>query len=134
MYTKQQIFDQVAVAIIAQGRPSVDDYNGCYYRAPDGSKCAAGHLIPDDEYDPDMENKSAEGVAEGLGCPRSPTLNAISKQLGGHFLNQLQRAHDDAAICCCDDEPFLDLFRRHMAGVAEDQDLNTKVLDAAAVL
>jgi hypothetical protein len=27
----------------------------CQYRSPDGMKCAAGVLIPDDQYNPEME-------------------------------------------------------------------------------
>ncbi len=60
--TAQTLFDIVVAALRAQGRQSgVMQSNGfsCRYRAPqpDGTvlKCAAGHILPDELYHPDME-------------------------------------------------------------------------------
>ena len=60
--TAQQVFDKVLFALRAQGRAAVDSNNKCVYRAPNGDKCAFGHLIPDELYRPRMETLSARGV------------------------------------------------------------------------
>lgn len=128
-YTKQQIFDQVARAIIAQGKPSVDDTH-CLYRAPDGSKCAAGHLIPDDEYSPDMENIQASYVGgrdPAAGGPISVTLQQIVDDVGAKFVDRLQTAHDAAAQSHSD---FLGEYGLAMRDVARREGLSTEVLDA----
>lgn len=48
--TEQQIFDQVVLQMIKQGRRSVLANGLCKYRGNDGAMCAAGCLIADDEY------------------------------------------------------------------------------------
>lgn len=57
--TPQEIFDRVAAHLLNQGRRSVrtDEFYGCAYRGRDGLRCAAGALIPDDEYNPDFEGE-----------------------------------------------------------------------------
>ena len=77
--TKQNIFDFVVQELRKQGKPSFDpskvvkssdqiyENNGCLYRKyeQDGTvlKCAAGHLIPDNEYSLSIENAS---IFDGL--------------------------------------------------------------------
>jgi len=65
----------------------------CMYRGPNGTRCAAGQLIPDDLYSPDMENKP---FAEIL-----MLHSALRRELGmqdttdAYFLDFLQnRLHD----------------------------------------
>jgi hypothetical protein len=56
--TAQQIFDYVYNALKKQGRRSVrsnPDTAACLYRAPNGDKCAAGHLITDEHYTAALE-------------------------------------------------------------------------------
>lgn len=57
MPSKQETFNIVARHLLAQGLKSLGpDGEGCAYRGDDGwLKCAAGVLIPDGDYDPDME-------------------------------------------------------------------------------
>lgn len=59
MYTLQQTFDMVVNGLRSQGNFGLtkgdrENYS-CRYRTPEGFKCAAGMLIPDDQYDPNME-------------------------------------------------------------------------------
>jgi hypothetical protein len=56
--TAQEIFDIAVSGVINQGRPSLSDSGSCSYRGTDGTKCAAGFLIPDDVYKPSMEGFS----------------------------------------------------------------------------
>lgn len=89
MFTKQETFDIVAKGLLAQGGPAYTDR--CWYRAemPDGymRKCAAGLLISDTDYRPDME---LCGVFEGNSV-------GIVIENAGHSVDlvyDLQRAHD----------------------------------------
>lgn len=54
MPTTQETFDTVVTHLRTQGSRCSSDSGDCMYRL-DGRKCAAGCLIPDDRYSPDME-------------------------------------------------------------------------------
>lgn len=89
----QQIFDKVATHLATQGKRAVsqhvDPYN-CMYRSPDGGRCALGALIPDDEYDPDMEGQMATQLFDRWRGP--PTLMALAPHRA--LVVALQGAHD----------------------------------------
>lgn len=122
--TRQEVFDAAVGGVLAQGRPSIsEDGKQCLYRGPDGAKCAAGHLIPDELYRPSFETQSIDVIA----------AEALPFETSASFLMQLQAAHDAAAgddhqgIC-----PFLDQFRDEALDIARDYGLSTAVLDQAA--
>ena len=51
----QQVFDKIVKGLASQGwRKSVDENMDCKYRY-EGLKCAAGWLIPDELYKPEIE-------------------------------------------------------------------------------
>jgi hypothetical protein len=55
-YSKQYTFNKVAKHLMGMSEQSMmDDRDSCAYRGRDGSKCAAGALIPDDLYSKAME-------------------------------------------------------------------------------
>jgi hypothetical protein len=61
--TAQEIFDHVAKSLLRQNEKSIISENGgitCMYRSPDGLKCAAGHIIPDEAYESSMECHTVE--------------------------------------------------------------------------
>jgi hypothetical protein len=67
--TEQQVFDQVAKHMLAQGvrsKKADSEHNVCLYRGPAGLKCAAGCLIADDEYTPEMDNNHKGTSWDGL--------------------------------------------------------------------
>lgn len=80
----QAVFDYTTRMIIRQGGPSMNDQGRCLYRAPSGCRCAIGWLIPDDEYDPEMEGKEADDLGLNLAADAP-------------FFKSLQMAHDDSA-------------------------------------
>lgn len=101
--TNQELFDFVTTAIIEQGKPSAKLVNQiigdddsylqvyCLYRS-DAGKCAAGHIIPDDRYKPEMEDVTAHSLfSNGL----SDLLPDDDKAL--ELLCCLQNCHDGAA-------------------------------------
>jgi len=93
--TKQETFDFVVKAIVEQGRPAVDQFGNCEYRTADGRKCAAGHLIPDDQYQPSLEGWSVGTES----VPESKRLRDIITAAGhdADLVSALQSAHDQSA-------------------------------------
>lgn len=53
----QTLFNKAVTAVIEQGEPSLNTDGYCVYRGPNNHKCAVGHLISDEHYNPEMENK-----------------------------------------------------------------------------
>ena len=100
--TAQQVFDHVYGALKKQGRRSVraDNPYFCYYRALNGDKCAAGHLIADEYYDPAFEDYDTlnPGVREAL------IKSGVSKE-HLELVRSLQKAHDEFAPFY-ESEPF----------------------------
>lgn len=82
--TDQEVFDQVATHLLTQMKRSVSDDAVCLYRSPDGLKCAAGCLIGDDEYDPDMEGNCWVDLVSRFDFTQSH----------GNLIQRLQNVHD----------------------------------------
>lgn len=106
----QEIFNKVVTKVLKQGKPSVLDAGcACLYRSPDGSKCAAGHLLPDKEYNESLEYTSVFDI-------NWFTLNFDHDQLV--MISDLQTAHDEASDFYDKDNPNnwkteqIDYFRR----------------------
>jgi hypothetical protein len=87
--TRSEVFLAVKNHLLTQRVRSTiedDEYLGptCAYRGPNGLRCAAGCLIGDDEYTPDIEEKSwLTIVSYGGADPRHMDL-----------IRALQRLHD----------------------------------------
>jgi hypothetical protein len=71
----------------------------CVYRAPDGKRCAAGALIPDDRYDPVLEY-TAVGGTDRAHDYRTNSVTLLIEELGHdiELVKALQAVHDDAAV------------------------------------
>lgn len=49
MFTKQEVFDKVVAGLRAQGyEQSLNVAGHCSFRGKNGTKCAVGHILPDD--------------------------------------------------------------------------------------
>ncbi len=100
MLTKQEVFDIVAVGLIKQGVRSYVDLpeeafslgDGCLYRGPNSTKCAAGMLIPDELYEEKMEGVRFLDLEERVrrGAYKSDKVNG---EMDG-FITMLQTLHD----------------------------------------
>lgn len=69
----------------------------CRYRAPDGKKCAAGWLIRDEDYLPDMEGNVVRWsylVKYALG----KTFRQFGKKAPIEVIWDLQRIHDGVGV------------------------------------
>lgn len=93
---KQEIFDTVVRHLHAQGKPALNDAN-CRYRSDAGLSCAVGCLIPDEFYDPQMENQTPSMPRVKSALRASGIIKGNEDQedldtLG--LLGALQYAHD----------------------------------------
>lgn len=92
--TEQEVFDKVWEALKARGwtRAGVTRPDGkfqCQYRSPVGP-CAIGLFIPDELYDPKMDE---ENWQTRFAVKLAPNL-LVSEFKGPSFLEDLQDAHD----------------------------------------
>lgn len=87
--TPQQVFDYVVNHLRTQGEAAFHPSNGCRYRTERGMKCAAGCLISDAEYDPDMEGLLVRNISES---PKYKLSDFFTRNL--KLLQGLQCAHD----------------------------------------
>ena len=100
MPTDQEIFNKVAAHLIKQGRQAKANFS-CLYRAPDGCKCAIGVLIPDDKYDPRMEEHGIRELIIGFSQENSKyewdhLAFDLTNDVGNNIdlLRHLQFTHD----------------------------------------
>lgn len=121
---EQEIFDFVLAKIREQGRPSYSPEGGtCYYRGPDGTKCAVGHLIPDEIYSSFMEGMNPWALRHDFVRAAPKSVTAVPRAGWTTFLGGLQLAHDSAAKAQEDGEDFLETFEKNMKHLAEDMEL-----------
>lgn len=87
---RQAVFTTAVTGLLAQGGPAYTT-NGCRYRAPNGNKCAIGHLIPDDMYRSRLEGSRASTVL-------TVDLFEFLTPDDVHFVDDLQSSvHDNPA-------------------------------------
>lgn len=96
--TQQELFDKIATHLLAQNKKSEADEAidledalfSCLYRGPNGTKCAVGCIIPDDEYQESWEGMSVSWIIDSR---LSPTLMQYKEHLS--MLSYLQSIHDN---------------------------------------
>lgn len=109
---KQEIFDIVSVHLILPNAKSEND-SVCLYRGPNGLKCAAGALLPDEYYRTDMEERALLDVVRKFNVPEYWRTE-------WPFLEELQALHDEFTV-----EEWPDVLR----STARTYDLNTDALE-----
>jgi len=67
MLTRQEIFDTAYIGLRNQNFEHSIAGGQCVYRSsgPFVNKCAFGHLIPDNQYSPELEGRSADALLSG---------------------------------------------------------------------
>lgn len=110
--TPQELFDRAVIAVDRQGKPSRGADGRCLYRGPGGLKCAAGHLIDDDDAAMCFDAKPAahSGVYD---LARHGRL-AFESEGARRTVSNLQVSHDFAAS----DADFRRGFRKRAIRVA----------------
>lgn len=82
MPSLQEVLNTAYNGLMNQGYGAYDDQEEeCRYRAPNGSKCAVGILIPDHLY---------TGAIEGTGVARADPHGTFNEQELWHILEELQ--------------------------------------------
>lgn len=90
--TEQEVFNQIATGLMEQGKKSL--VNGrCCYRSDDGSKCAAGMLIADDEYKPVFDKRGTRGEMISSDWEEI-VLKGYAPKVHSDLITQLQSIHD----------------------------------------
>ncbi|MGQ7794436.1 hypothetical protein ACUN0C_18680 [Faunimonas sp. B44] len=111
---RQEAFDFVVRHLFKKGRPAMNQEGDCLYRAPDGTKCAVGCLIPDHLYDRSLEDNSVRFLPRKI-LDQLPDVN---------LLGDLQDVHDSAWSTRA-------TLRDRLSVVADKFDLNTDALEEA---
>lgn len=106
---KQQLFDRAVAGLARQGfQQSFDEaQDTCAYRGSEGMRCAMGHVLPDDKYQPEFEGKNAKDLMISHTVGDEPELTVYdllqvpvseARQVDEHeiidFLYELQQCHD----------------------------------------
>jgi hypothetical protein len=95
--TRQEMFTKVWLGLEAQGwkrslrtSPASEAEGSCAYRGMNGAKCAAGHLIPDENYKPEMEGLRIMHLVRHNPLIFGEPLDTFEE----HLAYKMQRAHD----------------------------------------
>ena len=93
---RQNVFNKVAAHLLSMKEQSVDADGSCMYRGGNNQRCAVGVLIPDEIYDPLIENHD---IASLWGMARvsafdEPLNKFILDNLEDDLLFYLQGVHD----------------------------------------
>ena len=122
---QQEIFDKVASHLIAQGKQSLRTAStvqwgdqSCAYRGDDGTMCAAGCLIPDEEYKPEFEGRSWTKIQEKI-----PSLASLASK-ESDLIGELQNLHDSYV-----DWSSKDSLKEELHVVACSFNLSTDILN-----
>ena len=85
--TLQELFNIVSIHLLNQGKMSLNADGFCSYRGENGLMCAAGILIPDEAYKPNMETKRWSTLVD---------KNLIENKFRNE-INDLQNIHDSGS-------------------------------------
>ena len=90
---EQTIYDTVC-AHLAQQKQRAASNGKCLYRTPDGMRCAVGCLIPDELYDPRMDDPYLFSTAIESVINEFPQLCSLFSNVRPILLIKLQEVHD----------------------------------------
>lgn len=104
--TGQEIFDGVLAHLRKQAKASLNTRGKCAYRGEGGTACAVGCLIPDELYDPRIENWGVGSIlnlrTNGVGIDETEAYREVLSRIASHLgrenlalLTVLQFAHDN---------------------------------------
>ena len=111
--TLQEVFNKVSLHLLTQGQMSLND-SMCMYRGENGMKCAAGALIPDDEYNPEMEKKLWDILV---------SLHFVENKFTQE-IKELQTIHDDGST---DPEQCVLFWKRRLIQFANKHNLTHNI-------
>ena len=83
--TTEEVFEYIRNHLLTQNRRSANIDGTCMYKNEQGLKCAAGCLIPDDMYYPDLEYRKWFALVTRNFAPEDHM----------ELIQEMQRIHDD---------------------------------------
>lgn len=107
--TAQEVFDIVAKHLLTQNAKSSQSDKICQYRSSDGKVCAAGCLIPDEHYNPRIENCDWNELVDQYYFPKNHR----------NLIYDLQGIHDGCPVS---------FWKEKLKNLADDYKLNSDVL------
>lgn len=112
--TTQEIFEKALRGVIAQGALAQTQTGSCAYRFADGRKCAAGHILTEEQ----LDRIYAVGLNERGFAAVNDFLELFDESNSQEFalIEAMQRAHDTANN--------LEAFKAGMKRVASNFDLS----------
>lgn len=113
--TNKEVFDYVKENLLAQGKKSLysEQNQVCYYRGCDDTKCAAGFLLTDDQYNPVFEGVTVCTIFKGsskledlimagytinesiFSIIKDKCLTGMKEELDNRLVHLLQDVHDN---------------------------------------
>ena len=116
--TEQEVFDASVSFMLKQNKKSME-HEACRYRGPNGTACAVGCLIQDDEYDEKMDG--FDGEMDNTSVNSLDKHNLLPARLRQHInlLKILQSVHDTCAV---------DTWPVHFYEIALERGLNIDVM------
>lgn len=92
--TDQELFDKVAIHLLTQGQKAQDSFGQCFYRTPEGLKCAVGVCIDDEHYSPEFEGTSVGAETRNeLALSKALIASGVRRDQF-RLLQRLQVVHD----------------------------------------
>ncbi len=126
--TLQEIYDKAVGGVLKQGCRSVDEGASCVLRDENGSACAIGHLLKDEDYNSGLEMEAwMDGAENAQEFAKRDLGKILEKNIGPigdrefEMMNRLQIAHDEGY----EFEDVVDGFKQ----VAADFKLDRKVIE-----
>lgn len=120
--TNQEAFDKVIEHLIGQKWTKASQDGRCMYRSCDGSKCAVGAIIPDDEYTSGLEGEDVYGIFGSV-----PSFDELDVEL----LSRMQGLHDDGLpskeMTAMIDYNFEDHFKNNVFQILKNIALDYKL-------
>lgn len=111
---RQQALNDAVAGLLTQRDWSANPVGQCFYRHPNGNRCAVGFLISDEEYNPEIELTDLEGI---IGF-HLKGYEGIDK----YFLKQMQKQIHDQLV----NLPFnFETFKDAVLKFAAEFDLNS---------
>lgn len=114
----QETFDEVAEALVNQGKPSTNPDKSCSYYSPDGNRCAVGWLMDEPTAKKLEEYHTGKDVYE---IDRENEDYFMGYDL--EFLSALQCAHDNSS----QKGSWMDDWAEEMMQIADDFHLDKTV-------
>lgn len=123
----QEVFDKVVTHLYTQGVQSVGADGMCLYRGPNGTMCAVGALISDEDYDESFEGEAVGGILDSASQKNLPSINAL--KIHETLLSDLQAAHDTTENWIVRTKRPKVRLKAQLKQVANYYNLNSSVLE-----